>query len=86
MQSMTAFSRTQGDHARFHLVWELRTVNHRYLETQFRLPDAFRNLEQVLRDTARKHLKGHSKSIAHCCCSSWHPWNRFDGMRLTSVE
>lgn len=57
MQSMTAFARTQGDHARFHLVWELRSVNHRYLETQFRLPDAFRNLEQRLRDTARAHLK-----------------------------
>ncbi len=57
MQSMTAFARTQGDHARFHLVWELRSVNHRYLETQFRLPDAFRNLEQSLRDTARHHLR-----------------------------
>lgn len=57
MQSMTAFARAQGDHARFHLVWELRTVNHRYLETQFRLPDAFRALEQSLRDTARTHLK-----------------------------
>ena len=57
MQSMTAFARSQGDHARFHLVWELRTVNHRYLETQFRLPDAFRNLEPRLRDVARRHLK-----------------------------
>lgn len=57
MQSMTAFARTQGDYARFHLVWELRSVNHRYLETQFRLPEAFRNLEQGLRDTARVHLK-----------------------------
>lgn len=57
MQSMTAFARTQGDYARFHLVWELSSVNHRYLETQFRLPDAFRNLEQGLRDTARAHLK-----------------------------
>ncbi len=57
MQSMTAFARTQGDYARFHLVWELRSVNHRYLETQFRLPEAFRNLEQRLRDTARAHLR-----------------------------
>ncbi|MBM4203335.1 MAG: YicC family protein [Gammaproteobacteria bacterium] len=57
MFSMTAFARSQGDHARFHLVWELRSVNHRYLETQFRLPDAFRNLEQSLRDTARRHLR-----------------------------
>jgi uncharacterized protein (TIGR00255 family) len=57
MLSMTAFARSQGDHARFHLVWELRSVNHRYLETQFRLPDAFRNLEQNLRDTARRHLR-----------------------------
>ena len=26
------------------LVWELRSVNHRYLETQFKLPDGFRAL------------------------------------------
>ncbi len=57
IHSMTAFARSQGAHERYHLTWELRSVNHRYLETQFRLPDLFRVLEPRLRDVTRKHLK-----------------------------
>ena len=57
MHSMTAFARSQGHHERYQLVWELRSVNHRYLETQFRLPDLFRRLEPQLRELTRKRLK-----------------------------
>lgn len=57
MYSMTAFARAAVDAHERHLVWELKTVNHRFLETQFRLPDALRSIEHPLRDTARKHLK-----------------------------
>ncbi len=57
LHSMTAFARSQGHHERYHLVWELRSVNHRYLEAQFRVPDLFRGLEPVLREAVRKHLK-----------------------------
>lgn len=57
MYSMTAFARAAEDTQRRHLVWELKSVNHRYLETQFRLPDALRSIEHPLRDLARKHLK-----------------------------
>ena len=57
MYSMTAFSRAAADaHAR-HLVWELKSVNHRFLETNFRMPDALRGHEHSLRELARKHLK-----------------------------
>ena len=43
---MTAFGRARGD-----LVdWEIRSVNHRYLELGFRLPEPFRDLEQPLRE------------------------------------
>ena len=44
-QSMTAFARltTQQDWGK--ASWELRSVNHRYLETHFRLPDTLRELE-----------------------------------------
>jgi len=46
--SMTAFGRAQGDL----LDWEIRSVNHRYLELSFRLPEPFRDLEPGLRELA----------------------------------
>jgi uncharacterized protein (TIGR00255 family) len=59
--SMTAFARGQsysntgaGDLV---LNWELRSVNHRYLEVQFRLPEALRGLEPGLRETVRQRLQ-----------------------------
>ncbi|MCH2324037.1 MAG: YicC family protein [Pseudomonadales bacterium] len=53
---MTAFSRQQADKEWGSLIWELRSVNHRYLETSVRLPESFRGLENVIRDTIRKKL------------------------------
>lgn len=54
--SMTAFARKQSSIGQTLLVWEIRSVNHRYLETGFRFPDALRPLEPALRDTLRKSL------------------------------
>ena len=49
IRSMTAFARkdAQGDWGT--LTCEIRTVNHRYLEPSFRLPEAFRELENRFR-------------------------------------
>ncbi len=57
IRSMTAFARkdTQGDWGT--LTCEIRTVNHRYLEPSFRLPEALRELENGFREVLRKHLK-----------------------------
>ena len=50
--SMTAFGRAHGD-----LVdWEIRSVNHRYLEISFRLPEPFRDLERPLRELAASRM------------------------------
>jgi len=57
MYSMTAFARTATDAHGRHLVWEIKSVNHRYLETQFRLPDALRFIEHPLREIARNQLQ-----------------------------
>jgi uncharacterized protein (TIGR00255 family) len=54
---MTAFARAQEFHEPLMLSWELRSVNHRFLEPQFRLPEPLRGLEYGLRETLRKHLK-----------------------------
>ncbi len=57
VNSMTAFARSQTHNAGFVLTWEIRSVNHRFLEAQFRLPEQLRSVEYPLRDTLRKHLK-----------------------------
>jgi uncharacterized protein (TIGR00255 family) len=57
IHSMTAFARAQSGVDGPMLTWEIRSVNHRFLETQFRLPEQLRSLEHGLRDTVRKHLK-----------------------------
>ena len=57
VQSMTAFARHEIEAPWGSLVWELRTVNHRFLELSYNLPDNSRMLEQTLRDTTRERLK-----------------------------
>ena len=51
--SMTAFARVQGSHEIGDFVWELRSVNHRYVEVQFKLPEKFKSIEPVLRERIR---------------------------------
>ena len=53
---MTAFARQSVEKPWGTLVWELRSVNHRYLEPGFKLPEAMRVLETKLRDRLRKRL------------------------------
>ena len=38
-------------------VWEVRSVNQRFLETYFRLPEQFKSMEPVLRERFRKQLQ-----------------------------
>lgn len=56
MLSMTAFSRQQLEQEWGSLTWEIRSVNHRYLETSVRLPEPFRGLENSIREAVRKKL------------------------------
>jgi uncharacterized protein (TIGR00255 family) len=53
---MTAFARVQVDQSWGSCVWELRSVNHRYLENAFKLPEKFRVLEPKLREALRAKL------------------------------
>jgi uncharacterized protein (TIGR00255 family) len=55
--SMTAFARElyRGDEGE--LVWEIRSVNHRYLEAFVRLPEDLRGLEGKVRERLGKRLK-----------------------------
>ena len=53
---MTSFARVESSFEWGSLVWEIRTVNHRYLEPHLRLPDSMREIEPRLRDLLRKNL------------------------------
>ncbi|MBU3009086.1 YicC/YloC family endoribonuclease [Cobetia amphilecti] len=56
VHSMTAFSRQTHEADYGTLTLELRSVNQRYLEPHFRLPDSLRELESAFREGLRKRL------------------------------
>ncbi|CAD5375888.1 Protein YicC [Pseudomonas sp. OF001] len=56
VHSMTAFARVESAGPWGTLSWELRSVNHRYLEPHLRLPEAFRDLEGGVREALRQAL------------------------------
>jgi len=49
LHSMTGFARQSVESGIGTLTWELRAVNHRYLDVQFKLPDELRPQEQAFR-------------------------------------
>jgi uncharacterized protein (TIGR00255 family) len=55
--SMTGFARHQAEHEFGTLIWEIRAVNHRYLEPSFRLPESLRHLEGALREFLRQQVQ-----------------------------
>jgi uncharacterized protein (TIGR00255 family) len=54
--SMTAYARQEDRNEQGDLVWEIRSVNHRYLEVSVRLPEEFRALEPMVRERVSKRL------------------------------
>jgi len=62
--SMTAFSSSRDQQPWGTLVWELRSVNHRYLDLTIKLPDEFHGLENELRERLGKLIK---RGKLECC-------------------
>jgi len=56
ISSMTAYSRRERKDDLGELTWELRSVNHRYLELSLRMPEEFRMLEPLVRERIGKRL------------------------------
>lgn len=54
--SMTAFARREHSLASGQLSVELRSVNHRYLEASFKLPDSLKPVEMPLREQLKKRV------------------------------
>ncbi len=57
LKSMTAFSRVQDGNDSGEIVWEIKSVNHRYLEPGFKLPEDFRSLEPEIRQRLGDYVK-----------------------------
>ncbi|MFO1350165.1 MAG: YicC/YloC family endoribonuclease [Gammaproteobacteria bacterium] len=56
IRSMTAFARAEQQFEWGSVTWELRSVNHRYLEVGMRLPEMFRALEPTVRERIANRL------------------------------
>lgn len=64
IKSMTAFARCQTTEAFGTLTWELRSVNHRYLDIHLRLPDELRGMEGRYREILNTNLE---RGKLECC-------------------
>ena len=56
-QSMTGFAAADRTVVPLRLVWEVRSVNHRFLELGFRMPDELRAVEPACRDLVAASVK-----------------------------
>ena len=57
MKSMTAFARIQQSLDEGEIIWEIRSVNHRFLELNFKMPEDFRASETRFREILQHRLK-----------------------------
>lgn len=56
LKSMTAFARVEESQSIGNFVWEIRSINHRYLEVNFRLPEELRAVEFDLRKIIQSRI------------------------------
>ena len=56
IRSMTGYARAESQKPWGRLSWELRSVNHRYLDLQLKMPEEFRAIENELRALAGARL------------------------------
>jgi len=57
IRSMTGFARVERQYEFGRLSWEMRSVNHRYLDFGLRLPEEFRPLEADIRTCLGQYLR-----------------------------
>jgi uncharacterized protein (TIGR00255 family) len=78
---MTGFARQSAETTCGTLSWELRAVNHRYLEVQFRLPDELRPSEHVFKQQLGAALK---RGKVDCALHFQRAGSRQDDMQLNT--
>ena len=57
VRSMTAFAIKESKQDTHQLAWEIRSVNHRFLDITLTLPDGFKPFENDFRNALKKQLK-----------------------------
>ena len=65
IRSMTAFARQELETAAGDLAWEIRSLNHRYLEMGVRLPEELRAMETAVRERVGARL---GRGKVECSC------------------
>ena len=65
IRSMTAFARQELDTGSGELAWEIRSLNHRYLELGVRLPEELRAMEAAVRERVGVRL---GRGKVECSC------------------
>lgn len=70
LKSMTAFARMEENHALGNFVWEIRSINHRYLEINFRLIEELRSAEFEFRKKIQATLNRGKLDCTFRLCST----------------
>jgi uncharacterized protein (TIGR00255 family) len=65
IRSMTAFARQEEETDTAALAWEIRSLNHRYLELSVRLPEDLRAMESAVRERVAARL---GRGKVECSC------------------
>ncbi len=54
--SMTAYARQEIQTNDVAIYWDIRSVNHKYLDLTFKIPEELRNIEHLFRDIIKKNI------------------------------
>ena len=81
ISSMTAFGRTEETGPEGHTVWEIRTVNHRYLEISLRLPEELRMLEGRFRECISARI---SRGKVDCTLRYEPPYSEYNALPVNT--
>jgi len=81
LHSMTGFARQSVESAIGALTWELRAVNHRYLDVQFKLPDEMRPQEQIFRQHVTASL---SRGKIECALNFRRAFDRQEELQINT--
>ncbi|HET7314036.1 YicC/YloC family endoribonuclease [Salinisphaera sp.] len=86
-RSMTGFARREAQGEWGELVWELRSVNHRYLDVTPRLPETLRALEPAIREKAGVYVgRGKVEITARLTAASGDRSIEIDTDRLAALS
>jgi len=82
LHSMTGFARESAEPEIGALTWEIRSVNHRYLDVQFRLPDELRPHEQAFRQRVSAVL---SRGKIECALNFRRAFNQGEDLQINTA-